>query len=356
MWITWCPRKPTDFKFVEQCLQESILRNHFTNSGPLQKSFAALVKSKLQIPNGYSVHTSSSGSSALHCLASAYAIEKGRNLRWVTQAFTFPSSAQGPMQNALILDNCATNYGPDVFRGELPQDIDGIVITNCFGCEVNIQAYQKFCRDRNLLLICDNANSPQLSKFACDGAIISLHETKPLGRGEGGLIVCPDQLTPYVIQASNFGYNRTLRTWNRRASNYRMSDLAAAFHMAHWSQFDHIMEKHAALTQVVLREMQTRPALRIPFNFSPDRSVLSILPILFPFEVDDLSRCLDNGIEAKKYYVPLQNDTQVADDWFKRMVCFPLHVDMEAAHLVLIFEVVDQYLEQHAVANITTTV
>lgn len=344
MWITWCPRKPLDFKQAEKYLQESISRNHFTNSGPLQARFASVAASMLSVPRGYSVHTSASGSSALHALATAYAIEKGRPLKWVTQAFTFPSSAQGPMQNAVVLDICPIHFGPNLCCREPPAGVDGVVVTNCFGCSVDLEVYRKVCAHHNLLLLCDNANSPMLCNDPCDGAIVSLHETKPLGRGEGGLVVCPSRLDTLVVRASNFGFHRTNRVWHSMASNFRMSDIAAAFHMVHWQNFHDIVHKHSMLTEAILLRLDTRPALQVPFRFNSAVSFLALFPVLFPRPVEDLSPCLDNGIEAKKYYAPLTPDSPVAHNVYDRIVCFPLHVELEIGHVDLMFEVIDEML------------
>ena len=40
-----------------------------------------------------------------------------------------------------------------------------------------------------------------------DGSIISLHETKPLGRGEGGAVFVSAEMVPFVHKALNFGYD-----------------------------------------------------------------------------------------------------------------------------------------------------
>ena len=40
-----------------------------------------------------------------------------------------------------------------------------------------------------------------------DGSIISLHETKPIGRGEGGAVFVSSDMAPFVHKALNFGYD-----------------------------------------------------------------------------------------------------------------------------------------------------
>jgi dTDP-4-amino-4,6-dideoxygalactose transaminase len=74
----------------------------------------------------------------------------------------------------------------------ISDQIDGIVVTNVFGYQSKVLEYEKWCKMNGKLLLQDNAATPIgfVSDGRCihdvgDGSFLSLHETKPLGRGEG---------------------------------------------------------------------------------------------------------------------------------------------------------------------------
>jgi len=91
----------------------------------------------------------------------------------------------------------------------------------------------------------DNASSPltlmpdgkPISEIA-DMVGVSLHETKAIGRGEGGLLLVPKDIEPMARCAINFGYDAALpphlRSFHVEASNWRMGDFQAAAILTNW--------------------------------------------------------------------------------------------------------------------------
>ena len=239
--VRWCPHKPFNLDRFGAYLSTSLAARQLTNGGPLQAALAA----KLADLTGARrpIIPAASGTAALHALAAAWALRKGRPLRWATQAFTFPTSCQGPFTGAVVLDLDPQHWGPSMAGLDAYVDaVDGVVVTNVFGHQADVAAYEAWCATHGKLLLFDNAATAmgRLPDGRCvhdagDGAIVSLHETKPIGRGEGGAVIAPHDLAAVVGRAMNFGFDIPAgrRVGDPLASNYRMSDIAAAATLDH---------------------------------------------------------------------------------------------------------------------------
>jgi dTDP-4-amino-4,6-dideoxygalactose transaminase len=180
----------------------------------------------------------SNGTATLHALCVGLSLKAKKDLRWVTQAFTFPSSIQGPLKDSLVADMDPEWFGPDRnFLEVHKHEFDGIVVTNVFGHQTELLMYEKWCKSHGKFLVLDNAVTAIgfLSNSHCihdvgDGSIVTLHETKPVGRGEGGVIFAKREVLPFLHQAMNFGFDipKQVREQHWSCSNWRMSDIAAA--------------------------------------------------------------------------------------------------------------------------------
>ena len=170
----------------------SVQLGRLSNGGPGTQLLASEAKQLLQTPT-LEVVPVCSGTAALHAIVAALQLKSGRDLVWVTQAFTFPSSVQGPMRHSLVLDMDTVHRGPNVDQLTPTQlkQMDGLVVTLCFGFPVDLAYYRAWSRTHGKWLVLDNAACPLTflhgdnTLLYADAAAVSLHETKPLGRGEG---------------------------------------------------------------------------------------------------------------------------------------------------------------------------
>lgn len=198
------------------------------------------------------------------------------------------------------------------------------------------------------LLIFDNAASPIgfVEDNRCihdvgDGAIISLHETKPLGRGEGGAVVVAKEMSPYVHQAMNFGYDipNQVRVPSRLSSNWRMSDFAAAAICDHLDTIAEEAWVHRLKDLGEFAEAELR-SIGLCLAFKPIYpTLLSCLLVKINssnshmqwHDAENVCRelnCL--GIEAKHYYAPLcpRSDAPLSWTFFDSTICLPFHLQL----------------------------
>lgn len=343
--VRWCPVKPFCMRRIHEYLQLSFTAHRLTNGGPLQE----VLSHKLRILTGStrSIIPACSGTAALHGLVVAWEMRLGKNLRWATQAFSFPSSYQGPLKDSLIFDIDEQLGGPaEADLCEKKSLFDGLVITNVTGLLADVSFYSNWCRKEKKILIFDNAAVVVGQVDTCcihdygDGATVSLHETKPTGRGEGGAIFAPHDLSSYVMCALNFGFDPQLRIPHPSCSNWKMSDVAAAFILDH---LDHVLDelwvsKYKQKTEEfveVLSEYGLTLYQPPSFPAIPASVRLSLPQGHDAARVCDALNASNPVIEAKQYYRPLELEEKAPRSWqiYNTTVCLPFHLQLTHTQL-----------------------
>jgi dTDP-4-amino-4,6-dideoxygalactose transaminase len=236
MKIEWINKKDINFELFQNHLQESLTSNQLTNYGPAVQALEKFLAHILQIDEDRCLIVTDNGTSALHALVAGINLYLNRRIYYATQAFTFPSSCQGPLQDALIVD-IDSEMGLDLQH--IPANVEGIIVTNLFGHVVDIHKYQRWAEDNQKILLFDNATVPMTfydGKNAInygDGCIVSLHHTKPLGFGEADFIEAKKEGGSYTRHTINFSFHISKYRigWSRQASNYKMSDITTAAHL-----------------------------------------------------------------------------------------------------------------------------
>ena len=329
MYVNWLNRKTPNFNRVQSLLDESIRKNHYTNSGPLGKKLEDLLREKLKIEDSKIVRVTSNGTAALHALVEGMKIYHSKDLKFATHAWTFPSAVIGPLKDTQIVD---LTQDFDIDLNQVTA-VDGIIVTNPFGYLMDIDAHSKWAKDNGKILIYDNAAAPlsykRTSKISgtnslnlCDGSFISLHQTKLLGFGEGGLLVADKKYEESIDRAMNFGFDSN-RNWHSHSSNYRMSDLSAAFIYDHIDRnFEHIIEHSTNIESVFDEVCKHNEWHKMP-NRAGDWCLLNSLV----FFTDEKNVKNLNNFEWKKYYTPLES-LPIAESLFSKVICLPSHLEV----------------------------
>ena len=329
--INWVANKNIDQELVNKYLHESKKNNHFTNNGPAVKLLEEKIRILLEIENNKSVIVTNSGTSALHALGYGIELYNGKKYNWATQSFTFPPSVQGPFENALIID--IDSFG--ALNLELiPDSVDAIIVTNIFGNITDLSKYEEFCNNTNRILIFDNAATPYtfFKNKNCinygSGSIISFHHTKPLGFGEGGAIIVDKKYEESIRQIMNFGIGNKKPYFLRVASNYKLSDISAAYILQYLHNFDNIVCIHKKLYNYINIKLDTIKGIELYPNYSSSEPFLSCFCLLFQNYDDNIRlKLLENNIFCRKYYNPLK-DTPKTLDFFNKILCIPCTKDM----------------------------
>lgn len=274
----------------------------------------------LQIDDSKAIIACSSGTAALHAMLWGILRQDGAQ-RIGTQDFTFASNSLGPAQGPIVAD----------MRPDCNIDLDDpyinqasiLIVTNVFG---HLQDYEYLSKYKFPYVIFDNAATPYTflegsnsCNYGC-GSYISLHHTKPIGFGEGGLAIIDKEYESAVRTATNFGIVE--EQFNEHSGNYKISDISAAAILQWWDQFDiktlatQYQDNYFNL-KYKLRDLEGKTWI----NYSEDDT---FFPNCFPFfPEDDIPQELLDEYEIKKYYKPLRNFS-VSTALYKQIQCFAL--------------------------------
>jgi len=341
--MSWVSKKDIDNNIVNELMTIPLKLNQFTNGGTNVKLLEEFIKMKLKIDDNKSVIVVTNGSVALHALASGIEYYEKRKINWATQAFTFPPSAQSNLSKAKIID-IDNNGGLDITK--VDSSINGMIVTNIFGNVVDIEKYETFCRENNKFLIFDNAatgyteyNGKNCLNYGI-GCTISFHHTKPFGFGEGGAIIVDKKYEKSIRCLNNFGIGLTDKYWVSEGNNNKMSEISAIYILQYLKRnVDTIISKHNEL-YLYFQELMIKHKIT-HFKLFPSFHDGIITPSCFCILIDNYDdkvreRLLENNIQARKYYHPL-DDSKIANEIFDKILCIPCNIDMDKSDIDMIF-------------------
>jgi dTDP-4-amino-4,6-dideoxygalactose transaminase len=345
--INWVPKKTINHSAVKTYLSNTEETGHFTNYGPNVHLLEEKIREHFSIENEKAVIVVNNGSIAIHILAAAIKYKANRELKWATQAFTFPPSVQANLQDTTILD---IDLDGGIDLSNIDDSIDGVIITNIFGNVVNIDKYEAWARENNKYLIFDNAatcytfyKGKNCINYGI-GCGISFHHTKPFGFGEGGAIIVDKQYEKAVRCLINFGIGLTDNYFVKEGTNGKMSDISAVYILQYWdTMFDTIIKKHNELYKYFKDEMKRRNITYFklfPSFHDDDKNVPACISILFD-KYDDAyeKRLLEENIYCRKYYHPLKSlpNSQYIYD---HILCVPCTIDMTTQDIDNILDII----------------
>ena len=346
--MNWISKKDIDNDIVNKLMTIPLKTNHFTNGGENVKLLEEFIKIKLKIDDNKCVIVVTNGSVALHALSSGIEYYEKGKINWATQAFTFPPSAQSNLSKAKIID-IDNDGGLDITK--VDSSINGLIVTNIFGNVVDINKYETFCRENNKFLIFDNAATgyTEYKGKSClnygVGCTISFHHTKPFGFGEGGAIIADKKYEKSIRCLNNFGIGLTKKYWVSEGNNNKISEISAIYILQYLKRnIDIIISKHNELylyfQELIIKHKITHFKLFPSFH---DGIIVSSCFCILIDNYDDKIRetCLENNIQARKYYHPL-DDSKVANEIFHKILCVPCNIDMDNNDIDKIFNLLNE--------------
>lgn len=336
--MSWVNYKSIDLESVNNKIKQCVESKHFTNGSKFVSELEISLKSIFAIDNNKDVIMVCNGANGIDAIVGGVNIYYGKKLRWVVQAFTFPCSKQGLLMDSFVVDT-GDLMGPSI--DELVKIIDSfdcILITNCFGCSVSINDYINFCEKYNKMLFFDNAASP-LTMYESknhlnygNGCMVSLHHTKPIGFGEGGFIVCDNKFNQSFRKAICFGYDLHDRIhYSEYAGNHKMSEISCIYIAEYLKNIEKIYQHHIRILMYFVDELKkiNNGKVEIFKNYAKyHESLMSTIPLLFDPPIS-IRIFLEQNIEAKKYYYPLDFGSKHTVDLYERIICLPLNLDID---------------------------
>ena len=345
MIVNFIQNKSVNYSRIEELLENHSRKNNlWTNNGPVK----ALLEDKLKklILNTFrrgvensgfwdkreqniKVLAVSSGTAAYQTILMYYYIHHGIK-KWLTPAYTFPTANCLPIQN-ITVDVCDINFETftiDVDEQKL-DDCEGVLITNLFGKKVDVP--EEITNSK--VVIYDNSASLQtIDGFnSSELSFGSLHHTKPLGFGEGGYICINsencEEIYEKLKEITNFGFNFD-RISKPYTSNFKMSELSASGILQFIEEYD--FSRRQQISNSFLSCVEIKDLYR---NFDSNFlhiNTLNCLPLIFDDYVE-IEPFRLYGIEANKYYKPLQHENRFFSNsnlLFNRIINLPFHAGL----------------------------
>ncbi len=311
--------KPLDMVAAAEYLQASEAANHWTNFGPVSRQIEAAIAQRLKLDENLRVVMCASGTAAMHGIISLHETLAGKDLRWVTSAFGYYTTIQGPLSQAEVAD-CDENALLDLDKLD-PASFDGMIVTNVFGQTANMDKYYRFAATHGKILCMDAAMAFGSHRHGANECI-SFHHTKPWGFGEGGCAIVAAEHEALFRSLICFGHEEG-EAINRRANNGKISDISCAFGLVRLNQMDTRAEEY--------REQYRRIAvigrqvgMGILSDVCDHPGVPANVPFLTPLPLDDFKH---PTLPTGRYYYPL-DESDTAMDIYNRIVNVPCHPGM----------------------------
>lgn len=315
MVVKYVEDRNIDWERIASFLKLSAHLNHWTNFGPVSRLLEQRIHNDLKLSNHLSVIVCCNATIALNTLIEMHNQIHDRNLRWVVSSYGFYCTIQGPLRDAEIVDcNSEGLLDLNLLKND---DYDGIIATNVFGLRQNLEEYHQFCRQHKKICIVDAATAYTGIQHG-PNEIISFHQTKPWGFGEGGCVIVERKNENLFRSLINFGIRG--KEIDRRATNGKLSDPASALilqrleditHLAHIyrEQYQRIIHLAQNFDYTVMNDVSEHPG--IPPN----------VPLICEHPIYDFS---NPYIDLRKYYQPLAN-TPKAQEIYSHILNFPCH-------------------------------
>ena len=236
------PRLP-NAEAVVPYLSEIDINQWYSNYGPLEQRLRS------RFANMFSVGPENVVLTANGTLGLTMALrEAAKGLRGlcVMPSFTFAASAHAAVAAGLTphfvdVDPVSWGLDPDNVRQHLAglgENVRTVLAVAPFGAPLNVAAWDKIELETGVPVIIDAAAGIDTIKPGRCPTIVSLHATKPLGIGEGGLIICEDvDRARELFFHTNFGF-RGRRSAESMGYNGKLSEYSAAVGHAALDQWE----------------------------------------------------------------------------------------------------------------------
>lgn len=242
------PRLPDTAALVPY-LREIDANRWYSNFGPLQRRFEARLAEHFRLSKDEVVCV---GNCTAGLMLALLAVARGRGGYCIMPSFSFAASAHAVLAAGLAplfidVDSSSWTITPAaVAEAARTADrvVSAVLVVSAFGAPVDVAEWDDFAKASGIPAVIDAAAGFDAAPAGHSPVVVSLHATKALAAGEGGVVVSRDAaLVESVGARSNFGFRG-----DRRASaagfNGKLSEYNAAVGLA---SLDAWPQKRAAL-------------------------------------------------------------------------------------------------------------
>jgi dTDP-4-amino-4,6-dideoxygalactose transaminase len=293
---------------VLPCLRRIDANAWYTNFGPLTAEFERAC-AKLIGARDRDVHcvTTSSGTSALELALRASRLRAGS--RVLVPSFTFPATLIAVRHAGHRPVLCDVDPASWVLTPAMAAALArehgcaGAVPVATFGAPLDIAGWDALQASGTLEVVVDGAGALGTLPASRNVAIAySLHATKPLGIGEGGLVATPDvDVAERVRRLSNYGF--AAGRIDEAGTNAKLSEYASAVGLAQLARAGTIARRRRALWSQYVTALERVDGIERQGGLAS--SVPCNLVVRLAGDAEPVERALAaERIETRRWYCP----------------------------------------------------
>jgi perosamine synthetase len=237
--------------------------------GQLEKEFA----SKFGMTHGIALN---SGTAAVHCCLAALGVGDGDEV--ITSALTdmgaiTPILFQGAVPVFADIERETLTISRDTVSSKITGRTRAIIVTHLFGNPADIEGIVELAQSRGVAVIEDCAQA----YFAMSGdkpvggfgdlACYSLHQTKHITCGEGGMALTDSQEWADRMRSfanKGLAHHTSPPEYIFPGLSYRMNELSAAVALAQLRKLDEIIDRRRQSARNLSRKISKIPGLSVP--------------------------------------------------------------------------------------------
>lgn len=332
-------------------------RKWLTNNGPLHEEFKDRLKQYLHTKN---VELFTNGHLALEVCLKSLKLEG----EVITTPFTFASTIHA-IKNCHLepvfcdIDPVTYNMDPKKIENLITEKTSAILAVHVFGNPCDLEAIQAVASKHHLKVIYDAAhafgvevNGQGIANYG-DASMFSFHATKVFHSIEGGMLSYNDENLAHPLNAiKNFGITSP-ESVDYVGTNAKMNEFQAAMGLCNLEIVDkEIGSRKAAYVRYFeeLEGLDDVQLLKIPEHVKPNYAYFPIL-LKDHKQRDYLSEQLSKyNVIARKYFYPLcsqfscydydVSETPVALDISDRVLCLPMHANLDSKEVSQICDII----------------
>jgi dTDP-4-amino-4,6-dideoxygalactose transaminase len=290
-------------------LRQIDARRWYTNGGVLCKQFEDALATLVAGASAPAQHcvTTSSGTAALEVALSCLNLPP--RSRVLVPTYTFPATANAVVRTGhvpVLSDVCPRQWTltPSMARAALERErIDAVMPVAVFGARLPVAAWDAFSATTGVPVLIDAAAA--LGAIEGGARVVvaySLHATKPLGIGEGGVIASANaDFATRARRMVNHGFQGGLVTV--AGTNARLSEYAAAIGLAQLARWPRVLARRRALWNRYRALLADVPGVALQDGVDDDPP--AVLTLRTSIGADALAASLATQcIETRRWYAP----------------------------------------------------
>ncbi len=296
---------------LQPFLERIDAHRQYTSFGPLARELEAGLASVLSQLSGADVFatTTSSGTTALEMGLATFRLKS--KARVLLPSLTFPGTATAVLRAGAVpvlgdVDRRSWLLTPEIARRILERtQIDAIIPVATFGAPQPVAAWDEFMAETGCPVLIDAAGAFGEQKVGHRSTVaFSLHATKALGVGEGGLVASQSpQFVEKVRRWSNFGIEAG--RCEAPGTNGQMSEYHAAVGLAQLARWPELQARRQKVWGIYRRLLSRRVGYRAVRQRRPRPVAPTLMVLRLPVEAEGVARCLrGQGVETRRWYCP----------------------------------------------------